>query len=133
MRKVVDSWALMEWMQEQPAAGKVQAIFEDAAAGKLDLCMSMINVGEVFYLLYKRLGQSKAEAFLEGLPSLPLRIPVPSADGILEAARIKANHPISYADSFAVAAALSRTAALVTGDPDLKALSGVIEIDWIGD
>lgn len=119
-------------MQEQPAAEKVQAIFEDAAAGKLDLCMSMINVGEVFYLLYKRLGQSKAEAFLEGLPSLPLRIVVPSADGILEAARIKANHPISYADSFAVATAISQRAALITGDPDLKALSGAVDIDWIG-
>jgi len=122
----------MEWLQGQRSAGAVQALFEQAEAGNADLSMSMVNGGEVFYLVHKRLGASQAEAFLKGLESLPLRTIVPDAKGILEAARLKALHPISYADAFAVSTAMREKAALVTGDPELRTLSDLIEIDWIG-
>jgi predicted nucleic acid-binding protein len=40
----------------------------------------------------------------------------------LSAARIKAAHPISYADAFAIATAKAENARLVTGDPEILAL-----------
>jgi predicted nucleic acid-binding protein len=41
---------------------------------------------------------------------------------VLSAARIKAAHPISYADAFAVATAKAEAARLATGDPEILAL-----------
>jgi predicted nucleic acid-binding protein len=60
MRKLIDSWAIMEWLQGQPAADAVQALLEEAERGDADLCMSMINVGEVYYLVHKRLGPERS-------------------------------------------------------------------------
>jgi predicted nucleic acid-binding protein len=40
----------------------------------------------------------------------------------LSAAKIKAAHPISYADAFAIATAKAENARLATGDPEVLAL-----------
>jgi hypothetical protein len=39
--------------------------------------------------------------------------------GILEAARLKANHAMAYADAFAFATSIANGATLLTGDPEL--------------
>jgi predicted nucleic acid-binding protein len=44
-------------------------------------------------------------------------------EGWLEAAEIKAQYPIAYADAFIVATALREEARIITGDPD-SLLSG---------
>jgi predicted nucleic acid-binding protein len=53
---------------------------------------------------------------------------------IREAARMKAQHRLSYADAFAVATALRESATLVTGDPEVRAVGekGVVRVEWIG-
>jgi predicted nucleic acid-binding protein len=65
---VLDSWALIGWLQgEEPARSKVREILERAALGSDDtVSMSMINIGEVFYLIAKRRGAALAERFLSG-------------------------------------------------------------------
>jgi predicted nucleic acid-binding protein len=40
-------------------------------------------------------------------------------------------YPISYADAFAVAAALQQNATLVTGDPELNKLQGRVSIEML--
>ncbi|MEY2408193.1 MAG: uncharacterized protein QOF48_863 [Verrucomicrobiota bacterium] len=47
------------------------------------------------------------------------------------AADFKARFKISLADAFAAALAKEKKAALVTGDPEFKALETEIKIDWI--
>ena len=49
--KVVDSWAMVAWIQDEPAAPAVEAILQAADAGTVELCMSWINVAETFYIL----------------------------------------------------------------------------------
>jgi len=48
-----------------------------------------------------------------------LRLDVPDQQRILEAAAIKARHPVAYADAFAVATSIAYDAALMTGDPEI--------------
>ncbi len=132
MRKVIDSWALMEWIQGQPGATRVAKILEHASSGGVELLISMINVGEVYYLLAKRLGPEHAEDFLDHFPALPMRSVVPDAAGIIDAAKLKGIYPISYADSFAAALAIRERAPLITGDPEFKRLSRILKLDWVG-
>ncbi|MBI2679565.1 MAG: type II toxin-antitoxin system VapC family toxin [Candidatus Solibacter usitatus] len=132
MRKVIDSWALMAWIQGQPAAGRVAKILEQASSGSVELLISMINVGEVYYLLAKRLGPRHAEDFLNRFPALPMRSVVPDGAGIIEAAKLKGSYPISYADSFAAALAIRQRVPLVTGDHEFKRLSRILKLEWIG-
>ena len=48
-----------------------------------------------------------------------MRTVLPDRALILEAARIKADYPMSYADAFAAATAIQLGAPLWTGDPEL--------------
>jgi len=50
----------------------------------------------------------------------------------MEAARLKATYPLSFADCFAAATAIRERAALVTGDPEFKKLGKAVTIDWVG-
>lgn len=135
MLKVLDAWAVLAWLQdERPAADKVQDMLDKAAAGNLQLRMSIINVGEVYYRLAKARGEDEARAFLRDLRGMPVKTLAAPNRLVLEAAQLKARYPISYADAFALATAIRERGPVVTGDPELKqfASSGIVEIEWIG-
>lgn len=132
MRKVLDAWALLAWLEGQPARPAVDTLLERSARGEIDLYVNMINVGEVYHQLAKRRGVGAAEEFLEDLDSsLPVKTLIPSRALIIEAARLKNRYPISYADGFAAATAAGLSATLVTGDPELRTVAG-LDLEWIG-
>ena len=132
---VLDSWAVIGWLQgEEPARAKVREILDQASRGAAKVSISLINVGEVFYLIAKRHGAALAERFLADLMMMPIQELLPDRKLILGAARLKSRHPISYADAFAVETARDQKAILVTGDPELWQLSKREPIDllWVG-
>jgi len=132
---VLDSWAVIGWLQgEEPARAKVRELLDQASRGAAKVSISLINVGEVFYLIAKRHGAALAERFLGDLMMMPVQALLPDRKLILGAARLKSRHPISYADAFAVETARDQNAILVTGDPELWQLSKREPIDllWVG-
>ena|SRR5437870_4718490 len=129
--KVVDSWAMVAWVQQEPAAPLVRQFLLDAQVGNLALLMSWYNVAETFYTLAKRNSPKIAEEFLSRMPSLPIRIVLPDENGIMAAARIKAAHPVAFGDAFAIALAQAEDASVITGDDDLRRCA-VVPIDWVG-
>ena len=107
-------------------------MLEEAADGKLQLGMNLINVGEVFYSVANRTSLVMGEQFLrEVFPDLPIQPVLPDADLIFEAARWKTKARIAYADAFALATAERWGTLLVTGDPEMRHLGEQV-IDWIG-
>ena len=131
---VLDSWAVMAWLKgQQPAAGLVRSILEAVERREHSLLMSIVNVGEVFYLSAKARDLSYAQRVLDNLrPRIGI---VPASDElVMQAAHLKARYPIAYADAFAAATALSHNAPLITGDPELKAIGSAIglQLQWIG-
>ena len=100
---VLDSWALIGWLQgEDPARARVRELLEQASRGAAKVSISLINVGEVFYLIAKRHGAAPAERFLADLAMMPIQALLPDRRLILSAARLKSRYPISYADAFSV-------------------------------
>jgi predicted nucleic acid-binding protein len=130
-RSVVDSWAVVAWLQGEPSAPLVRQILFDANAGTLELVMSWYDVAETFYTLAKRQGLDVAEEFLGRLPSLPIRVVLPDEDGIISAARIKAGHPVAFGDAFAIALAQAEDASVITGDNEIRCCA-LVPVDWIG-
>jgi predicted nucleic acid-binding protein len=129
--KVVDSWAMVAWVQQEPAAPLVRQFLLDADSGGVELCMSWINVAETFYILAKRKSLDVAEEFLSRLPSLPIRVMLADEKGIMAAARIKAAHPVAFGDAFAIALAQTEKASVITGDNEIRRCA-VVPVDWIG-
>ena len=46
--KVVDSWALVAWIQNEPAAPVFENFLDEAYSGNITLLMSWLNVAETF-------------------------------------------------------------------------------------
>jgi ribonuclease VapC len=130
--KVFDSWTLLAWLCDEAPAAHVAEILRQADTGEIQVLMSWINVGEVYYMVARKQNAKVAEEFLERAPSLPIRLVMPDEDAIISAARLKATRRISYADGFAAALAQKESAALITGDPELKRMSDMLSIEWIG-
>jgi ribonuclease VapC len=96
------------------------------------LLMNDINIGETFYILARERGLDKAEYFINAiLPNLPITKIGNTLTEVIEAAKIKAQYPISYADCFVVATAIRERAVIVTGDPDFKRAEKIVTIDWL--
>ncbi|GAB4500534.1 MAG: type II toxin-antitoxin system VapC family toxin [Anaerolineales bacterium] len=127
---LLDAWAMLAYLEnENPANLRVTALLKDARQGNVLLFMSIINLGEVYYRAGKKRGEEIAEQILAGIRLLPVEI-LPADDNlVLEAARWKMRHPISYADAFAIVSAQKTKATLVTGDPELVALQEILPIE----
>lgn len=129
-RKVLDSYALLAYLQGEGGGEAVKAALGSSEGGAL---MNEINVGEVYYILAKARGRDRAEVFLNTiLPSLPIEVTTNDFEAVIRAARIKAEYPLAYADCFGVVTAMDSDAAILTGDPEFKSVEALVEIEWIG-
>lgn len=130
--RALDSWPIVEWIVgRQPAGAAVMSLLDEASRGEARLFMSAINVGEVYYFLRKQHSVPLAEYWRELSRKLPIRIEVPTLDEFWSAALLKGAHPISYADRYAAAIAQKYGCPLITGDPELRRVDGLV-LDWIG-
>ena len=121
----------MAFFQAEDGAETVKTILEKALKGETRVSMSPINLGEIFYLSVRKLGEERAEQLREDIKRLPVKIEEVTFERIMEAARIKARYPVSYADVFCVALTLELKAPVVTGDPEFKQFDPLIDIIWL--
>jgi predicted nucleic acid-binding protein len=128
---VLDSFALLAYLQDEPAASRIQKLLENAAKDKWRLFLSIINLGEILYITERRGGVAKAQDVLALIQQLPIDVLPANEEAVFAAAHIKANHSISYADSFAVAAATQENATLVTADPEFHSVEAIVSIEWL--
>jgi len=128
---VLDSYALMPILQDVSGAQFVEDLLIAAQEAKATLFMSVINLGELFYILIRELGNEHAENLLAIFENLDITIIDADKSRVLAAARFKVIGGLSYADSFAVALAVEKKAILVTGDPEFKKFQKILTIEWI--
>jgi predicted nucleic acid-binding protein len=127
---ILDAWALLAYLQgEEPAASRIKAVLHAAEAGHATLVASLINIGEVFYNIGRRQGEQAAEETLAELRQLPVTMVTPATETIMQAARLKMHHALSYADAFAVVTAQAYGGTLLTGDPEILQLSGSVALE----
>ncbi len=126
-----DSYAILCFYQDEKGADEVERLLVASRDGECRAFVSEINLGEVHYKTIRRLGLDAARKQLEQFAQLPVEVVHPSSEIILLASELKAEHAISYADCFAVATALNRYSAIVTGDPEFHKVEHLVEIMWI--
>lgn len=131
--RVLDSWALLAFFEDEPAADAVEEILHRASLGKDRLYLSVMNWAEVYYSTMREVSQEAAESRAAEIRNLPIDIVGAGDDLKLArlAAQFKASHKLSLADAFAAALAKEKKAELVTGDPEFKALEKEIKVSWL--
>ncbi len=128
---VFDSFAILSFLENEKGAWKVHALLSKAKKGKIKGLFCILNLGEVVYIIEREQGLNIAHRAIATLEQLPLEIIEVDRDLTLQAAHIKANYHLSYADAFVVALAVIQRGYVVTGDSEFKSVEKLVPIEWI--
>ncbi len=129
--KVLDSWALLCYLEEEPGYEKVIHLFGEAAESSEPLLMCVINWGEVYYQVARRYGEPQAGEIERLIQSLPILLVSADKEITQEATCLKANKKLAYADCFAASLAKIKKAQLYTGDPEFKQVEKDVKVVWL--
>jgi predicted nucleic acid-binding protein len=127
---VLDANAVLRYfgVSEGQGANKVRALFEQAERGQAHLSMSVVNLGEVLYVLLKYVGEQRARHYVQVLQHVATMVEADAAQA-LGAAEMKHKYKLGYADSFAAMLAVTLKATLVSADPGFERVGKTLK--WI--
>jgi PIN domain nuclease of toxin-antitoxin system len=128
---VLDSFALLAYFGDEPGANTVGQPLVRAQHGTIKLFLSLVNLGEVYYITQRERGRDQAIETLVRINQLPLQQEPVDRELVLRAAALKADYAISYADAFAAGLAQRQQVPVVTGDPEFQKMTPVIEVVWL--
>lgn len=129
--KVLDSYALMAFLEDEPGADFVRGLIHKAVESDTILLMSVVNLGEVWYSIARTNSAKIADQYVHEIKGMGIEIVDIDWQLTRQAAAFKVGGNISYADCFAAALAKTRKAELITGDKEFKLLDGEIKISWL--
>jgi predicted nucleic acid-binding protein len=128
---VFDAWSIIAYFEDEPAGGKVEELIANAHENKISLLMSVVNVGELWYVLAREVSEEEADSTVTELRQLGVEFVDAEWKLAQEAARFKSKNKMSFADCFAAALALEIKAELVTGDQEFRQVEGRIKVHWL--
>jgi uncharacterized protein len=131
---VLDSFALIGYLEDEPFAQKIEDLLQQAKKGLPHIYLHALHLGEVYYITLREQGKDVADLAYTRIKRFSIKfVENINEELLLTAAALKANYPISYADSFAAALAKIKNALLLTGDPEFRNLEadGILETTWL--
>ena len=128
---VLDSWAVLAYLEDEDAGPQVANIIASAHEHNIPLLMSVINTGEVWYILAREISETEADKAIDTLRLLGIEFVDADWKLARSAGTFKAKHRMSFADCFAAALAKEHKAELVTGDKEFKQVESEIKISWL--
>lgn len=129
--RVFDSWAVVAWLQAEPAAPLVRALLAEACASGHPMWITTVNLGEVWYKLARERGEEKADQEVARIRMLGLGVRDADWQLTREAARLKSRYRLSYADCYAAALAKQLNTEVITGDPEFRQLEPEVKVHWL--
>lgn len=133
-RFVLDSYALIGYLENEPFSERIERLLKQARKGDCRLYLHAIQLGKVYYITLREQGQNSADLAYSRIKAFPLTFVDHIDENLLiTAGTLKANYPISYADSFAAALAKIHECFLLSGDPEFKVLEKeeIIQVEWL--
>jgi len=128
---VLDTWAVIAYLEDEPSAEQVENLIAGAHEQQIPIYMTVVNVGEVWYLIAREVSEGEADNSVKTLRDLRIQFIDADWDLTQEAARFKSQNKMSYADCYAAALAKYKKADLVTGDGEFKAVEKAVNIQWV--
>ena len=127
---VLDSHAVLAYLEGEASGAVVRNILAAAEARRARLYLSLINWGEVVYIVRREKGEVAAQEVMARIDVSPIMLRGVDRRLVQSAAALKAQHPIAYADAFAAATAQALKLPVVTGDPEFRRLERDVQIVW---
>ncbi len=128
---VLDSFALLAYLGAEEGHERIGILLESAARGSASLYLTIVNYGEVLYIVERERGLTAAQATIAAVDQLPIQVVDADREMAFGAAHIKAHHSLAYADCFAVALAQTLDGVVITGDPEFRCVTGLVQVEWL--
>ncbi|MFZ0769997.1 MAG: PIN domain-containing protein [Candidatus Sulfotelmatobacter sp.] len=129
---VLDSSAVLRYLDGEAGSDRISEIFKDHLSGRCEAVICSLHWGEIAGQTCKQHGTKAMELVLARLSAFAFRIVPADADRCVHAALIKLKRKIPYLDAFGIElAAEVRDRVFVTADFDFKPASGDVEIEFL--
>lgn len=128
---VLDSGAVISYLEDEPTAETVADIIADAHEQGVSLLMTVVNAGEVWYIVAREASVADADASIKQLRDLGIEFVDADWELAKDAGYFKSRNKMSFADCFAAALARQRKAHLATGDPEFKQIEQEVTVHWL--
>src|SRR5512138_3637594 len=99
--KVLDSYALMAFFEDEPGADIVRGLILKAEEDGVKLLLSVVNLGEIWYAIARTNSPETADQYIGEINGMAIEIVDADWQLTRQAAAFKAHGNISYADCFA--------------------------------
>jgi predicted nucleic acid-binding protein len=128
---VLDSWAVIAFFEDEPAGKKIADLIANAHEDGIPIYMTVVNVGEVWYITARETSEEVANNIVKELNDLKIEFVDANWEITQNAARFKSKNRMSYADCYAAALTRIKNGVLVTGDTEFNAIEAQIDIQWV--
>jgi len=64
---VLDSWSIIAYLEDEPSGQKIADLIADANEEEIPLCMSVVNAGEVWYIIAREISEEEANSSIKQL------------------------------------------------------------------
>jgi predicted nucleic acid-binding protein len=124
-RFLLDTSAIFTLIEDEDGADRVEQILK-----KNDVIISWVALMEMMYISRQEKGDEVAMKRYVTIKQIDATILWNANEPtLLTAARLKANHRLSFADSIIAATAFQQGATLLHKDPEYEALQGQVEME----
>lgn len=130
---VLDTWALLAFLDGEPAAQQVRQLLRNARRGRVTVLLSLVSYGECLYIVEREQGLQQTQRTIAIVDQLAVRVVPVDRPLVFEAAHLKARFSISYADAFVAAVAKRHRGQVLTGDPEFAAIESEVSVRWLRD
>jgi predicted nucleic acid-binding protein len=128
---VLDANAVLDLLHGSHGAQRVKQLLTEALNKGTTILMSVLNLGEVLYVVWRQAGEDSARKAISSLSGLPIQLIEVDLAQSFQAGELKARHKIPYVDCIAASLAISRQATLVTSDRDFEKLGRRVQVLWL--
>lgn len=126
-----DTFAILTYLKEEPGWQKVRDYLWDMHKGNIAGYLNYVNLGELYYIIYRENGASTADKAISMIKLWPLKFVEVREHLAIIAGRIKAENKLSYADAYVAATAINEGTAIITGDKEFKSVEDLTKIIWL--
>jgi predicted nucleic acid-binding protein len=132
VRYVLDSSAILRYLDDEAGAARVAEIIKSHLAGECEAVVSALHWGEVAGITCKLHGRTAMDLVLSRLSAFGLLIIAADPDRAVRSALIKLKRKIPYVDAFGIELVSgSRDHVFVTSDFDFKPANRDVTIEFL--
>ncbi len=127
IRYVLDTSALLAYIENEEGSEKVESLLNQALSGEIELFISIVSLIEVFYISWREQGEKIARERIKLIKNLPLKQKSLEREHVESTGKIKATNTLAFADSCIAGLAMIMEAVLAHKDPEYDQLDEEIK------